>query len=55
MICADFLAGASGETGDAVVLLSALCRYFRLLPREQQNHFRASLDAELSKAPARSA
>ena len=55
MICADFLAGAGDETGDTVVLLGALCRYSRFLPREQQIIFRGTIDAEFSKASARSA
>jgi hypothetical protein len=55
MICADFLAGAGDETGDTVVLLGALCRYSRFLPREQQIIFRGTIDAEFPKAPARSA
>ncbi len=55
MICADFLAGASGETGDAVVLLSALRRYFRFLPCEQQIVFRGMINDESSKASTRSA
>ena len=55
MICADFLAGASGETGDAAGLATALSRYFRLMPHEQQLLFRDIIDGEFSKAPARSA
>jgi hypothetical protein len=55
MICADFLVGVSGEAGDTEELETALSRYFRLLPHEQQFLFRDIIDAEFSKAPARSA
>jgi hypothetical protein len=55
MVCADFLAGASGETGDAAGLATALIRYFRLMAHEQQLLFRDIIDAEFPKAPARSA
>ena len=39
MICADFLAGANLEGGDAGALLLALDRLFRLLPSPQQQQF----------------
>jgi len=39
MICADFLAGANLEGGDAGTLLLALDRLFRLLPSPQQQQF----------------
>ena len=39
MICADFLAGANLEGGDADALLLALDRLFRLLPSPQQQQF----------------
>jgi hypothetical protein len=39
MICADFLAGANLEGGDANALLLALDRLFRLLPLPQQQQF----------------
>ena len=39
MICADFLAGANLEDGDADALLLALDRLFRLLPSPQQQQF----------------
>jgi hypothetical protein len=55
MICADFLAGASGEIGDVAGLATALSRYFRLMPHEQQLLFRDIIDAEFFKASARSA
>jgi hypothetical protein len=39
MICADFLAGANLEGGDAGALLLALDRLFRLLPAPQKQQF----------------
>jgi hypothetical protein len=39
MICADFLAGANLEGGDAGALLLALDRLFRLLPSAQKQQF----------------
>ena len=39
MICADFLAGANLEGGDAGALVLALDRLFRLLPSPQQQQF----------------
>ena len=39
MICADFLAGANLEGGDAGALLLALDRLFRLLPAPQRQQF----------------
>jgi hypothetical protein len=39
MICADFLAGANLEGGDATSLLIALDRLFRLLPPPQKQEF----------------
>jgi hypothetical protein len=43
MICADFLAGANLENGDAKMLLLALDRLFKLLPSPQQQQFFESL------------
>jgi hypothetical protein len=43
MICADFLAGANLEGGDACALLLALDRLFKLLPAPQQQEFLDSL------------
>jgi hypothetical protein len=43
MICADFLAGANLEGGDANALLLALDRLFRLLPEPQREQFVDSL------------
>jgi hypothetical protein len=45
MICADFLAGANLEGGDASVLLLALDRLFRLLPAPQKEQFLDGLHA----------
>ena len=39
MICADFLAGANLEGGDAGALLLSLDRLFKLLPRPQKEQF----------------
>ena len=50
MICADFLAGVSGEAGDTEGLVTALSRYFRLMPHIQQLLFRDIIDAEFSKS-----
>jgi hypothetical protein len=39
MICADFLAGANLENGNADVLLTSLRRCFAFLPASQQQQF----------------
>jgi hypothetical protein len=39
MICADFLAGANLENGNAEVLLQSITRLFRFLPGEQRRAF----------------
>jgi hypothetical protein len=39
MICADFLAGAHLENGNAKVLLFSMLRLFRFLPAEQKQQF----------------
>jgi hypothetical protein len=39
MICADFLAGASLEDGNAEVLLISLRQIYRFLPQQQQHQF----------------
>jgi len=39
MICADFLAGASLEDGNAEVLLISLRQFYRFLPQQQQQQF----------------
>jgi hypothetical protein len=46
MICADFLAGANLEGGDAGALLLALDRLFRLLPSPQQQQFLENLERD---------
>jgi hypothetical protein len=43
MICADFLAGANLEAGDASALLLALDRLFTLLPGPQREQFLSNL------------
>jgi hypothetical protein len=43
MICADFLAGANLEKGDASALLLALDRLFNLLPGPQREQFLSNL------------
>jgi hypothetical protein len=44
MICADFLAGANLDGGDADTLLLALDRLFRLLPAPQRTQFLDGLE-----------
>ena len=44
MICADFLAGVSLETGNEDVLLSALTRLIRSLPMPQRARLLESVD-----------
>jgi hypothetical protein len=39
MICADFLAGANLENGNAEVLLQSVLRYFKFLPGEEKKAF----------------
>ncbi len=39
MICADFLAGANLDGGNPNVLLHAISRFFKFLPREQKEVF----------------
>jgi hypothetical protein len=57
MICADFLAGANLESGDANALRLALDRLFRLLPSSEQREFLESVATthdrlETSASPA---
>ena len=47
MICADFLAGANLENGDASALLLALDRLFTLLPGPQREQFLSNLQKAL--------
>ena len=44
MICADFLAGANVETGDADALLLSLNRLFSMLPGAQKKEFVDGID-----------
>ena len=39
MICADFLAGASLESGNSEVLLQSALRFFKFLPGEERRSF----------------
>jgi len=39
MICADFLAGANLENGNAHVLMQSMLRFFKFLPGEQRKAF----------------
>ena len=41
MICADFLAGASLDSGQPDLLLQTISRLFRFLPGEQKQAFAA--------------
>ena len=43
MICADFLAGANLDGEDPEILLSSISRYYKFLPREQQQAFLENL------------
>ena len=43
MICADFLAGASVEGDDPELLLESISRYYRFLPKAQQETFLAGV------------
>jgi len=49
MICADFLAGAHMDNGNAEILLHSLYRYYELLPSEQRTHFLAKLSADTAE------
>ena len=39
MICADFIAGANLDDGNPQLLLQSISRYFRFLPKRQQEDF----------------
>ena len=39
MICADFLAGASLESGNPEILLQSIHQFFKFLPGEQKHAF----------------
>jgi hypothetical protein len=43
MICADFLAGANLDNGDPETLLFSMTRFFKFLPRMQQEVFRQEI------------
>ena len=47
MICADFIAGAHLDGGDPDILLRSISRYFKFLPRPQQEAFVSSIDARV--------
>ena len=47
MICADFLAGAHMDGSDPEILLQSISRYFKFLPRPQQQAFVSSIDARV--------
>jgi hypothetical protein len=48
MICADFLAGANLENGNARVLLQAIARFFKFLPGEERKEFLDHFSAQAS-------
>ena len=48
MICADFLAGASLESGNPEILLQSIMRVFKFLPGEQQQVFLENLREKAS-------
>jgi hypothetical protein len=43
MICADFLAGANLDEGNPEILLQSISRYYRFLPKPQQEAFLSEL------------
>jgi len=53
MICADFLAGANLDNQNPETLLFSMKRYFRLLPRPQQQAFLAEVVPFASKCETR--
>jgi len=48
MICADFLAGANLDNGDPETLLFSMTRFFKFLPKEQQDTFLEGLSEKAS-------
>jgi hypothetical protein len=48
MICADFLAGAHLDSGNPEILLNSISRYYKFLPREQQQTFLEKLRVKAS-------
>src|SRR5207302_6440788 len=44
MICADFLAGATLDNNNPELLLYSIRRFFKFLPAEQKEQFRAQLN-----------
>ena len=48
MICADFLAGANLDNGDAGTLLFSMTRFFKFLPEEQRQAFLDGLSQKAS-------
>ena len=48
MICADFLAGASIDSGNPEVLLQSISRYFGFLSGPQQEVFLSEVNGKAS-------
>ncbi len=48
MICADFLAGAHIDGGDPAILLQSLSRYYKFLPKPQQEIFLSTVNQRVS-------
>jgi len=48
MICADFLAGANLENGNARLLLQSVARFFKFLPGEERREFLNHFSAQAS-------
>jgi hypothetical protein len=48
MICADFLAGANLDNGNAETLLFSMTRFFKFLSEEQKQAFLDSLSEKAS-------
>jgi hypothetical protein len=48
MICADFLAGAHMDGGNPEILLQSVSRYYKFLPRPQQEAFLSEVNRRVS-------
>jgi len=48
MICADFLAGASMDSGNPEILLQSISRYYKFLPSSQQEAFLSEVKPQAS-------
>ena len=48
MICSDFLAGAHLDDGNPEILLNSISRYYRFLPKSQQDTFLKDVNRKAS-------